>query len=104
MGNVIFDSIQSGSTVISGVTTTTSTSPTVASASLSSALASGALGNYTVVSSSVSAQGTDSSSDKPPMTGLIVGVVVGVVAVAVVAIVGYVIYQKKKKQTQPLGS
>jgi hypothetical protein len=54
---VTFDIVQSGSTLVGGSVTTTTTSPTVAASSLSSALATNSFGSYSVISSSVSAQG-----------------------------------------------
>lgn len=90
---ITFNSINSGSTVVSGSATTSDTS--ASSAALSSGLSGGSLGTYSVTSSSVSSVGT-SEEKKEANVGLIVGVVIGLVAfIAICVIIGYVIYKKK---------
>ncbi len=91
---ITFTSIISGSTVVSGAATTSD--PAAASSTLSTSLSSGALGSYTVTSSSVTVVGTD-SSDKKVQMGLIIGLVIGLLAlVAIVVVVVYCIYKKKQ--------
>lgn len=90
---ITFNSIVSGSTVVSGAATTSD--PAAATATLSTTLSSGSLGTYTVTSSSVTVVGTESSEQKSQM-GLIIGLVVGLLAL--VAIV--VLYLQKETGRQ----
>ena len=92
---ITFNSIVSGSTVVSGAATTSD--PAAATATLSTALSSGSLGTYTVTSSSVTVVGTESSEQSKSQMGLIIGLVVGLLAlVAIVVVVVYCIYKKKQ--------
>jgi hypothetical protein len=101
---VTFNIIQSRPTVIDGSVTTTTTSPTVAAASLSSALATNSFGSYTVVSFSVSVQGFSTDDDKQN-TGLIVGLAVSLtLGLILVIIVGCVICRRRKAQRKSVAS
>jgi hypothetical protein len=99
---ITFYSIVSGSTVMLGSVTPSSSTIASTSSSLTNLLSSGSLGTYSVSSYTVTtqSQGTDtinsgssSSSNVPLIVGLAVGIPLGTI---ILLIIGYIIYKKRE--------